>query len=386
MTEQPGHPPSGADPSPQGPTWGGPPPSGPTWGGPPPSGPTWGGPPPPGPTWGGPPPSGPAWGGAQPAWQHLPPEDLARLHQPGIVPLRPLSVGDVLGGALQTMRRNPGATIGLGFLVLAALLVPSYLGSLAVLQVGGLAPEDRSVLLALVTMLFSVLGSVALTGMIVHVVGEAVLGDRAGLADTWQAVRGRLPALVVNLLLMSLLLGGVAVVAVLGFVLLGWLASGAGDVALVVVVVVGVVALMLLLVWAGVRLSLAPAAVVLEGTGPWRGIRRAWSLTTGSQGWRVVGITVLASILTAVFTSAVQVPVTLVSMMLGAADLFSEDGLLSPLMVGIDHLVQLVVGSFTIPFTAGVTALLYLDQRIRREGLETALLRAAQARAAARRS
>lgn len=319
-------------------------------------------------------------------WHRLPPEDLTRLHQPGIVPLRPLGVGDVFGGALQTMRRNPGATIGTGLLVLSLLLVPSYLGSLAVLQVGALAPEDRGVLLTLVAMLFSMLASVALTGMIVHVVGEAVLGDRAGLADTWRAVRGRLPALLGTVLLVSVLLGALAVVAVLGLVLLGWLASGVGELGLVVVVVLGLLALVLLLVWAGIRMSLAPAAVVLEGVGPWRGLRRAWSLTTGRQGWRVIGITLLAAVLTGIFTTVVQLPVTFGAMLVGGLDPVGDQDLLSPLMVGVDHLVQLVVGSFTIPFTAGVTALLYLDQRIRREGLETALLHAAQARAAARRS
>ena len=45
---------------------------------------------------------------------------------------------------------------------------------------------------------------------------------------------------------------------------------------------------------------------------------------------------------------------------------------------------QLLVQAFVIPFTAGVTALLYLDQRMRREGLDVSLYRAAQARAAAR--
>ena len=335
--------------------------------------------PPPGPPDAGPP-------AAPPLWHRLPPEELARLHQPGIDPLRPLGVGDVLGGALQTMRRNPGATIGTGFVVLTLLLVPSYLGSLAVLQVGALAPEDRTVLLTLVSMLFSMLGSVALTGMIVHVVGEAVLGDRVGLSDTWRAVRGRLPALLGTVLLMSLLLGALAVVATLALVLLGWAVSGAGDVGLVVVVVLGILGLAVLLVWAGIRMSLAPGAVVLERLGPWRGLRRAWSLTSGRQGWRVVGITVLAGVLTGIFSTAVQVPVTVGAMVVGGVDVFGQEGLLSPLLVGLDHVVQLVVGSFTIPFTAGVTALLYLDQRIRREGLETALLHAAQARAAARRA
>ena len=45
---------------------------------------------------------------------------------------------------------------------------------------------------------------------------------------------------------------------------------------------------------------------------------------------------------------------------------------------------QLVVNALVIPFTAGVAALLYLDQRMRREGLNIVLVRAAQDRAATR--
>ena len=83
-----------------------------------------------------------------PAWHHLPPEQLARLHQPGIVPLRPLYLGDIFGGALQTMRRNPSATIGTALVVLALLLVPSYLVSLVVTRATGLAEEDLAVLVS----------------------------------------------------------------------------------------------------------------------------------------------------------------------------------------------------------------------------------------------
>ena len=135
------------------------------------------------------------------------------------MPLRPLTLGDIFGGALQTMRRNPSATIGTAFLVLTVLLVPSYLASLGVVRLGSLAVEDRSALATLVSLLFSTLASVALTGMIVHVVGEAVLGDRASLAETWAAVRGRLPALLGTLLLMTLLLAGLVLLLV-GAVLL----------------------------------------------------------------------------------------------------------------------------------------------------------------------
>ena len=42
----------------------------------------------------------------------------------------------------------------------------------------------------------------------------------------------------------------------------------------------------------------------------------------------------------------------------------------------------LITGALTTPFTAGVDALLYVDQRIRREGFDVQLITAAQADAA----
>jgi hypothetical protein len=43
---------------------------------------------------------------------------------------------------------------------------------------------------------------------------------------------------------------------------------------------------------------------------------------------------------------------------------------------------QIVAGTVFYPFTAAVTALIYVDLRMRREGLDVELLRAAQAPAA----
>ena len=320
-----------------------------------------------------------------PGWQQLPPEALSRLHQPGIVPLRPLQLGDIFSGALQTMRRNPAATIGMAFVVLAIFLIPSLAISLGITQLTDLADADRLTVSALVNLGLGSLASIALTGMIVYVVSEAVLGDRVDLATTWRAVRGRIPSLVGSVLLVSLLV--VLAVAVLVGVLLAVVVAtvngdaGALAVLLSVVLMLGV---LVLLLWAGCRVSLAPAAVVLEKAGPWRAITRAWRLTRGKAAWRVVGITLLAGILTGLFSSMIQVPVTfaLTLLLQGTVGTLPT---LHPVMVVSDHLVQLVVQAFTIPFTAGVGALIYLDQRIRQEGLDVTLYQAAQARAAQRR-
>lgn len=318
----------------------------------------------------------------QPAqWQQLPPEQLARLHQPGVIPLRPLTLGDIFGGSLQTMRRNPEATIGMGLIVQTVVLLPSLLLTLlATRSVTSIDEIGAGLILAMVAGLLSGLSSIALTGMIVHVVGEAVLGDRAGLGSTWAAVRGRLLALVGTVLLIGVLF--VLALTILGVAIVGIIAglgeSGAGIALVVLLILVAVVGF----VWAACRLSLAPAPVVLERVGPWRGITRAWQLTKGGQGWRVVSITILAGLVTGILAAIIQLPVAaVVATVIGPESLTNP---FHPASLVTDHLLQLVVGALTIPFTAGVTALLYLDQRIRREGLDVSLVRAAQERTSAR--
>ena len=44
----------------------------------------------------------------------------------------------------------------------------------------------------------------------------------------------------------------------------------------------------------------------------------------------------------------------------------------------ISGIAGLIVGALTTPFSAGVDALLYVDARIRREGLDVRLVQAAQ--------
>src|SRR5580692_1307079 len=75
----------------------------------------------------GPPPSYPRWQSQQP-----------QAPKPGVIPLRPLGVGEILDGAFTSIRRNPRATLGVAALLLTAsavitttlsLLLVHYLGS-----------------------------------------------------------------------------------------------------------------------------------------------------------------------------------------------------------------------------------------------------------------
>ncbi|HSX97528.1 MAG TPA: hypothetical protein VLG91_09055, partial [Streptomyces sp.] len=97
--------------------------------------------------------------------------------------------------------------------------------------------------------------------------------------------------------------------------------------------------------------------------------------------WRVLGIQLLATIIAYVVASIVVIPFSFA----GAA--LDGDGLSGFLATGGTALgwtylvisgVGAVIGStLTFPISAGVTVLLYIDQRIRREALDLELGRAA---------
>ncbi|MCK0113348.1 hypothetical protein MWU75_14455 [Ornithinimicrobium sp. F0845] len=319
--------------------------------------------------------------GQQTPWHNLPPEDLVRMHQPGVIPLRRLTLGDMFEGSLKTMRRNPEATIGMAVLVLAVMLVPSLAFTMVIPTLfPNLGLIDQIAIASLVPTLLNSLATLALSGFVIYVVSEAALGDRVGIGQTWQAVKGRIPALIGISILSFLAIFGLGLVVILGGLALTFAIGPIGA----ILMVLGMLAFIPLMLWLYARLSLGPAAVVLEKAGPVTGLKRSWALTQGGQAWRVLGITLLAGIVALLFSAMVG---GLLGVLIGMLiELFSGDvSTQYYLQVIIDHLSTFLIGAIVTPFTAGVTALLYLDQRIRREGLDVGLVRAAQERAAARR-
>ncbi len=315
----------------------------------------------------------------QPSWQQVAPEHVARMYQPGVIPLRPLKLGDIFGGAINTIRRNPEATIGLSVIVLGAFLLPSLLISLG-LQNLVLDNEDISFAIGIILpSLTSSFATLILSGLILYVVSEAALGDKVGLGQTWKAVRGRILALIGVSILTGII---ITIVFAIGFGLL--IASIAvGDTAVIVIGVIASIASIFAAIWLAIRLLLTTAPVVLEGAGPITAIRRSWTLSAGSQFWRLLGIWILAQIIAAIMSGVISTPLQTIFLMAVSA-LTQSESLLLTFTVFSQHLTQFLVGLLVTPFTAGVTALLYLDQRIRREGLDISMQQAASARTAAR--
>jgi hypothetical protein len=90
--------------------------------------------------------------------------------------------------------------------------------------------------------------------------------------------------------------------------------------------------------------------------------------------WRVLGVLVLAGIITAVLSSILVIPVVLVA----EVPLLSGDSTtLGPTFFVVTALANGIAQTLVAPYTAGLRALLYVDLRMRTEGLDVALQTAA---------
>lgn len=294
---------------------------------------------------------------------------------PGVVPLMPLTMSDMFSGAARTMRNNPGATIGLGFLVAAAAAIPTLLLQLGVLELN-VTLDTRQALLSFAPLLFSLIASQVLSGLIVRVVAEAALGTKMSIGEAWAATRPQLLRLIGLGLVIGLITGAVTVIPIGLAVFLGLNTGSVG--AAVFFVLVGFGAALVLLLLVTVKVVLAPAALVLEELGVGAALRRGWRLTgESSPFWRVFGIHLLTVIIVGI-VSAVISGILVVPFVLGVG--IDEVGGATATSVALEAVVGVVTSALFTPFFAGVICLLYLDQRIRREGLDITMMAEAQRR------
>jgi hypothetical protein len=317
------------------------------------------------------------------------PAGLMSAHRPGIIALRPLSLGDILDGAVKAVRHNPGAMIGLALLVNAVFLLPSALLSVLIgtRLADGVSSDSPAASLttlpaSISVAVFSQLATLVLSGLLVHAVGEAVLGRKPSIGEVWRAARGRLLAVIgVNLLVGAVTLVVAALLLTPGAVLLAQrhVASGVSLLVLAaLVVLVGAC-------WVTVRTCMAGPAIVLERQTVPAALRRSFALTRGAF-WRTLGILLLAGVIAWFVSSLISAPIGIAAVVAVAGAGLDGDASTTGLSVltVLNHVGSLLASAVTTPFVAAVTCLLYIDRRMRAEALDVVLVRTAQTDAASR--
>lgn len=308
-----------------------------------------------------------------------------------MIPLRPLGVGEILDGAVSTMRTYWRTVLGISLTVavvtevlvilLQGFVLNDSAGSAALNDPSASADEltralGETMLGTTVVFLISLIGTVAATALLTTVTSRAVLGRPVTTGEAWRDARPQVPRLFGLIFLLLLITFGVLAVGALPGILVAAAGSNGGGIALAILGILGagVVAL-----WLMIRFSLASPALMLEKQSIVKSMSRSTKLVRGSW-WRVLGIQLLAGIIANIVAAIIVVPFTFLAAALsgeGVGGFVNGTGDLGWTFLIISGIGSVIGSMITFPITAGVTVLLYIDQRIRREALDLELARAA---------
>ena len=322
--------------------------------------------------------------------------------KPGVVALRPMTLGDIFNGAFSYIRNNPKTTVGLAMIVMAVATIMSSVASVFFLtdyttfldeimaDPTAADPTEPVFPFSPLAMGLTYLGELliyaggsVLLGLLAAVVGMAVLGHKLTPGQAWAAVRGRVGA-ILGLAFIKLGILLVLVVALVVTLFVGLFAGfmvgfevggGAGLAVGFLVMLVGGLAIGAPSLWIWIRLYYAMPLVVLERLGPGQAMARSWRLSQQSW-WRTLGYWLLAGLLVLAVNMVLTTPLALAS---GLFTFIAPEALWAPVAAGvITYVGTVIVYAITQPFVAGVNTLLYIDLRMRREGLDLKLHQASQ--------
>lgn len=340
------------------------------------------------------PPTGPTREGAAPV------EVLARPRtvwtpppKRGLLPLRPIGFGAVLGAPFRLQRRAPRTTLAPALVVsLVTTAVAALLQWLLV--IGPQAALDASYYqdYALAANLLGVAGAIGwwiplalafpatvlLAGPVVISASRSLLAERVSFRGVRWRLTGRagrlfgwtalvLLAAVAVLVLNALLPLLVSTTTIMG----GFFAFLIGVAEVVGVVLIGG--------YLAARLGFTAHVIAIEGLGMGAAMRRSWALTRRS-GFRLLLSTLLIWTLVGLATWVLTLPVGW-ALDLGSTLVFPNGAdadqaeLYGAVRTVVISAVAAITGAFGLVVQSVTAALLYLDQRMRVEGLDLALAR-----------
>lgn len=274
-------------------------------------------------------------------------------------PLRLSSLGDLIEAGFVIVARMPLICLGASVIVTGSLLVAGVVLATAatVINTGTFDPlyllHICSDTVALATV--ASLASSVLAGPLAVVADAAAAGRSIDLAEWRGVLRRRWQAA----LLVSV--GVWAITAIPGIVIQTLVATALARPS--IVALFAVIAGLLIAIpfgWLAVRLSIAPPAAVLDGTGVGGAMRRSWALTAGSF-WRCL------LVLFTVWVATEMIGVILrngLPLLAPRSFIESVPGMLTGIIIAI------VLAVILSPLPALARGVLFVDTRIRREGLD----------------
>ena len=311
--------------------------------------------------------------------------------RPGIIPLHPLSFGTILGRSFSALRQNPRVLLGFALVVqtLSYLVVVGAVVAIGVASFSRLdtVPEDSDAYaqifagsVAITVITGFVLGlaagaiGVVVQGVVVAEVAHAAVAEQLPLRALWRRVRPVAWRLIGYALLLSAALL-VLFAAVAGVVVA---LSFAAPIAGIVMGVLAFLGAIVLLLWLSPKLLLAPAAIILEGATIRGAVAPSWILTRG-RFWSTFGVFVLIQMIFGALAQLIAIPFSIAGSLLGGILAPTGDtgvtGSIGLIVTSVlVQIISLLIQSVALVVQSTATTLIYIDCRMRHEGLDLDLL------------
>lgn len=316
----------------------------------------------------------------------------------GLVPLHPLTFGALLGKPFAALRHNPKVLFGFAIVIqlvvaIVTLLVVGGVALATFVRLESLSPSNPdfypvmwgtiaiNALVVLAMGFISLAFTAIMQGVVAADIGHAALGEKPKLGRLWQRMR---PAFwkLVGWSVLQALAAIVLMIAIGGLILLGVMAGVGGSaegVGLTVVIgVLLVLAAIPLWVWLSTKLLLVPSTLVLEGASLRTAIVRSWRLIRG-RFWNTFGVMFLIGIIMSTAVSVVSMPLSLLGSLfvpvIAPTGTNDASEIVAMLIVTVaPQLIVYVLQAVAIVVQCAAAAFIYLDCRMRYEGLDHTLI------------
>ncbi|MCD4556743.1 glycerophosphoryl diester phosphodiesterase membrane domain-containing protein [Schaalia sp. lx-100] len=316
------------------------------------------------------------WAGAQ-SW--------VQAARPGIIPLRPLNIAELFEGTFRAIRSNPVVMFGFSVAIMAVLaflnaflnywFFGSFLnylenptGSVDDMLTEVAAGFSHLIVGGIGVQFLTFIATSVLQGILAMSVSEAVLGRLITFGEAWDRMRPHVVSILGATFMVSLISG--IPVAFMVLILVICIFIGQFEIWISVLIgIIGVIALLLFMLFLAMRLIYTPTIVAIEGQKVFPALKRSWELTRGAF-WATLGRYVLITLAIAAASGVIS---TVISTF-GALLMIVMPPAIAMVVL---NFISTLLTAIVIPLTAAYITLMYLDRRMRIEGLATRLAQAA---------
>lgn len=311
--------------------------------------------------------------------------------RPGIIPLHPLSFGTILGRSFAALRQNPRVLLGFALVVqtLAYIVVIAAVAGIAIASFSRLdtvryGTEEFDALMAgsvAITLISGLVLGVAagalgviVQGIVVTEVAHAAVAEKLTLGALWRQLKPVAWRLIGYSALVILAVGTVVTLIVVAMAAISVAIGPAVFVLLIPLLIIGFP----LTWWLMTKLLLVPAAIILERATIGRALGRSWALTR-RRFWSTLGVIFLISLVFGFVAQVVSIPFSFIGT--GMSTIIAPTGDPDPsAFIGIliaslaAQAFTLLIQSVAVVVQSTATAIIYIDCRMRHEGLDLDLL------------